>query len=246
MTNIIVTSVGEHADPTSAKMATGLRAVFERRGHEYTKDPEAEDLRIVLNFIDIKNPRPYRRRAKAIFVVALAVTTERPDNVLRQGYPLLVRSLANLCVYLVRADDAVHTYFVTLEQGYYPAPDLAGEDYFDYVYDRLHPLASSQLVIDNEFVPDLEKELWDGDALTKQLGAAGRRLDALALLPAPFPIHELLDERDLRPIERVYWICGGSSWHLWRRTTAWRVFVRAGGGGECGTNSGARAQLAGR
>jgi ribulose-5-phosphate 4-epimerase/fuculose-1-phosphate aldolase len=226
---MIFTFVGEHADPPLAKMAMGLRAAFERRGHEYTKDPEAEDLRIVFNFIDIKNPRPYRRRAKAIFVVAVAVTTERPDNVLRQGYPLLVRSLANLCVYLVRADDAVHTYFVTLEQGYYPAPDLAGEDYFDYVYDRLHPLASSQLVIDNEFVPDLEKELWDGDALTKQLGAAGRRLDALALLPAPFPIHELLDERDLRHIERLYGIGGLSYGNLSVRKDVRRFWMSASG-----------------
>ena len=226
---MIFTFVGEYADPTLAKIATGLRAVFERRGHEYTEDPEAEDLRIVFNFIDIDHPRPYRRRAKAIFVVALAVTTERPDDVLRQGYPLLVRSLANLCVYLVRTHEAVHTYFVTLEQGYYPAPDLAGQDYFDYIYDRLHPLASSQLVIDNEFVPDLERELWDGDSLTTQLSAAGRRLDALALLPAPFPIHELLDERDLRHIERLYGIGGLSYGNLSVRKDARRFWMSASG-----------------
>jgi ribulose-5-phosphate 4-epimerase/fuculose-1-phosphate aldolase len=132
-------------------------------------------------------------------------------------------------VYLVRAEDAVHTYFVTLEQGYYPAPDLAGADYFDYIYDRLHPLASSQLVIDNEFVPDLEKELWNGDRLTQQLSAAGRRLDALALLPAPFPIHELLDERDLRHIERLYGIGGLSYGNLSVRKDARRFWMSASG-----------------
>jgi hypothetical protein len=40
-------------------------------------------------------------------------------------------------------------------------------------------------VIDNEFRPDLEPELWDGDELTRSLAAVGRRLDDLGLLPAP-------------------------------------------------------------
>src|SRR3989442_451890 len=243
---MIFTFVGEYADPTLAKIATGLRAVFERRGHEYTEDPEAEDLRIVFNFIDIDHPRPYRRRAKAIFVVALAVTTERPDDVLRQGYPVLVRSLANRCVYLERVQEAVHTYFVTLEQGYYPAPDLAGQDYFDYIYDRLHPLASSQLVIDNEFVPDLERELWDGDSLTTQLSAAGRRLGALGLPPAPLPVHELLDERDLRHIERLYGIGGRSYGNLNGRKEARRVWRGGGGVGKGDKSPGGREHIMGK
>src|SRR3989442_12835340 len=104
--------------------------------------------------------------------------------------------MAYLRVSLVRVQYAVHTSFVTLEQVIYPAPDLAGQDYFDYIYDRLHPLASSQLVIDNEFVPDLERELWDCDSLTTQLSAAGRRPDAPALRPAPLSLHTPLEQRD--------------------------------------------------
>jgi ribulose-5-phosphate 4-epimerase/fuculose-1-phosphate aldolase len=226
---MLFTFVGDYSDPALARMAEGLQAVFSRRGHVYTDDPDAPDLRLVFNFIDVDRPRPYRRRAKAIFVVSVAVTDLRPDNVLRQAYPLLVRSLANLCIYLVRDRETVHTYFVTLEQGYYPIPDLTGDDYFDYIYDRLHPLASSQLVIDNEFHPDLEPELWEGDELTRQLGEAGRRLDALNLLPAPFPIHELLDERDLRHIERLYGIGGLSYGNLSVRKDARRFWMSASG-----------------
>ncbi|MDQ7819656.1 MAG: class II aldolase/adducin family protein [Armatimonadota bacterium] len=226
---MLFTCVGDYGDPALARMAAGLRAAFERRGHVYTDDPEAADLRLVFNFIAVDRPRPYRRRAKAIFVVSVAVTDQRPDNVLRQAYPLLVRSLANLCIYLVRDREALHTYFVTLEQGYYPIPDLAGDDYFDYIYERLHPLASSQLVIDNEFHPDLEPGLWEGDDLTRQLSEAGRRLDALNLLPAPFPIHELLDERDLRHIERLYGIGGLSYGNLSVRKDARRFWMSASG-----------------
>ena len=55
------------------------------------------------------------------------------------------------------------------------------------VFERLAPLAKSKLVIDNEFVADLEPELWDGDEVTADIGAAGKRMQELDLLPAPVP-----------------------------------------------------------
>ena len=59
-------------------------------------------------------------------------------------------------------------------------------------------------MIDNEFRPDLEPELWDGDEITREVGEAGKRLDELDLLPAPFPVQEFLSERDLRHVMRLY------------------------------------------
>ena len=223
------TFVGSTDDPALAQMAAGLRAVFERHGHQYEEDFDADDLRLVFNFIDVDKPRPYRRKAKAVFVVSVAVTDQRPENVLKQAYPLLVRSLANLCVYLVRDGARTTTYFVTLEQGYYQIPAMAGPAYYEYIYERLHPLASSQLVIDNEFHTDLEPALREGDDLTRQLSEAGKRLDALNLLPAPFPIHDLLDERDLRHIERLYGIGGLSYGNLSVRKDATRFWMSASG-----------------
>ncbi len=221
--------VGEYADPALSRMAAGLRSVFAAHGHDYVDDPDDPGLRLVFNFIDPDRPRPYRRKAKAVFVVSLALVDQKPENVLRQAYPLLVRSLANLCIYLVRQGEHVMTYFVTLEQGYYRIPERAGEGYFEYIYERLHPLASSQLVIDNEFHPDLERELWQGDELTRQLAAAGKRLDALDLLPAPFPIHEMVDARDLRHIERLYGIGGLSYGNLSVRKDVTRFWMSASG-----------------
>jgi hypothetical protein len=69
-------------------------------------------------------------------------------------------------------------------------------------------------VIDNEFRTDLEPELWRGDAATAEIRAAGVRLGALGLLPAPFPIEDLLDERDLRHVRRLYGIGGLSYGNL--------------------------------
>jgi ribulose-5-phosphate 4-epimerase/fuculose-1-phosphate aldolase len=223
------TFVGSYEDPTLKGIAKGLRQTYERRGHEYVEDADDNDLRLVFNFIDPERPKSYRRRAKAVFVVSVAVTDQRPENVLRQAYPLLVRSLSNLVIYLIRDGERVHTYFVTLEQGYYPIPDLVGDSYFEYIYDRLHPLATSQLVIENEFHTDLERELWNGDDLTRQLSEAGKRLEALDLLPAPFPIHELLEERDLRHIERLYGIGGLSYGNLSVRKDKKRFWMSASG-----------------
>ena len=223
------TFVGDRSDPALAHLAEGLRAVFTRKGHTYVDDPDDAGLRLVFNFIDPQKPKVYRRKAKAVFVVSVALAEQRPDNVLRQAYPLLVRSLANLCLYLVREDGQVQTYFVTLEQGYYPIPPRRGDAYFEYLYERLFPLAGSQLVIDNEFHPDLERELWEGDELTRQLAEAGRRLDALDLLPAPFPIHEMVDARDLRHIERLYGIGGLSYGNLSVRKDARRFWMSASG-----------------
>ena len=57
----------------------------------------------------------------------------------------------------------------------------------DGVVERLLPLATSQLVIDNEFRTDLEPELWDGDELTEEISdgrrAAGRPRPAAGAVP---------------------------------------------------------------
>ena len=43
--------------------------------------------------------------------------TKPPDDLLRTGYPLLVRGLANLCVMVSDTPDGLAVRFVTLEQG---------------------------------------------------------------------------------------------------------------------------------
>ena len=63
-------------------------------------------------------------------------------------------------------------------------------------------------MIDNEFVPDLPEELWDGDETTAQIHRAGERLDALDLLPSPFPLDGILSARDCRHVQLLYGIGG--------------------------------------
>ncbi len=215
---------GETAAPL-APLVEELRRALERAGFEPAEDGGLPSL--VLNLIDPDRPRPYRRRSRGTFVASLHALAAPPPDPLRHGYPLLVRSLANLSLTYV---PGTGVWFTTLERGSYLVPeqgDLAG--LADAVVARLAPLARSRLVIENEFRPDLEPELWDGDELTRSIAAAGRRLDELGLLPAPFPVEELVDERDLRHIKRLYGIGGLSYGNLSARKDERRFWMSASG-----------------
>ena len=52
-----------------------------------------------------------------------------------------------------------------------PLPDNG--DLAAAVIDRLVPLATSHLIIENDFVTDLEPELWNGDEVTASITRAG-------------------------------------------------------------------------
>ena len=84
-------------------------------------------------------------------------------------------------------------------------------------------------MIDNEFLTDLEPELWKGDEVTEEIIAAGKRMGDLDLLPSPFPIEDLLNERELRHVKRLYGIGGLSYGNLSQRKDAVRFWMSASG-----------------
>ena len=84
-------------------------------------------------------------------------------------------------------------------------------------------------MVDNVFTPDLEPELWGGDEQTAALRRAGERLDALDLLPAPFPIEKILPARDLRHVMRLYSLGGLSYGNMSARKDETRFWMSASG-----------------
>jgi ribulose-5-phosphate 4-epimerase/fuculose-1-phosphate aldolase len=144
-----------------------------------------------------------------------------PADVLKESYPMLVRTLANVVLLRVPGEGV---WFTTMERGTYKVSEDPAE-----IYERLAPLATSKLVIDNEWLPDLEPELWDGDEITADIKSGGRRLGDLDLLPAPFPVHEFLNERDLRHVMRLYSVGGLSYGNLSARKDGTRFWMSASG-----------------
>jgi hypothetical protein len=223
---------GQYQDERFQWIRDGIHAVMVERGHRFVEDADTASL--VVNIFPKGEPRSFRRRAQAVFVVSVT-EIDGGDQTIREaiprGYPLLVRSLSNLLIGLTGPEDSnPDAHFITPEQGHYKVkgtPDRA--DFFRQVYARIEPLATSRLIIDNVFDRDLPEDLWDGDAITRSIRRAGERLDAMNLLPAPFPIEEILSERELRQLKRLYGIGGLSYGNISARLDETRFWMSASG-----------------
>jgi ribulose-5-phosphate 4-epimerase/fuculose-1-phosphate aldolase len=220
-------TAGHPRTPKQIWFADGLRRVLLAHGLVETSPDQAP--RVVLHFVDLEALRPFRRRAQATFVVSVIEGPLPTGEVLPALYPLLVRTLSNMVLYLLPEGSEARAYVVTLEQGYFAVDGTDDQAFFGRIFDRMYPLASAQLVISNEFHPDLEEVLWEGDELTAALAEAGQRLDALNLLPAAFPLEELLSPRDLEHVRRLFGIGGLSYGNLSVRKDARRYWMSASG-----------------
>ncbi len=192
----------------------GISAELGARGypvqHEDRRDAAIDrHVRVVIHAVDARQPRSFRRRSQEIFVVGVAEVPDRADDMLQAGYPLLVRSLSNVFMPIANNGHGPEAYLITMEQGFHRiGHERDDASFFAHVVDRLVPLVESRLVIDNEFVPDLPPELWQGNEQTRALSRAGMRLAELDLLPAPWPIEELLSPDELRHVKRLFGIGG--------------------------------------
>src|SRR6476469_8297586 len=200
-----------NAEPLS-RFAELLRDALGRADLVETDDGNTADL--VINVVDESHQKPFRRRSRGTFVVGLY---ERESHSLPEDYPMLVRALANIARCYVPGEGA---WFTTMERGHYGDSAEQGEEALaEAVVERLLPLARSRLVIDNEFVTDLAPELWDGDEVTEEIIAAGKRMGDL----------DLLRERELRHVKRLYGIGGLSYGNLSQRKDEQRFWMSASG-----------------
>ena len=194
-----------------------------------TSNGDAQDANLVISLLDLDDPKPFRRRGKGTYVVGVFERPEHPEPIeesLRADYPQLLRGLANLVLDYVPGQGA---WFTTMERGHYGITAADDARLAEKVVERLVPLASSRLVIDNEFRTDLEPELWSGDEITDSIRAAGVRLQELDLLPNPFPIEDMLTDRELRHVKRLYGIGGLSYGNLSARKDERRFWMSASG-----------------
>jgi hypothetical protein len=214
------TPTSEGLDRFAHLIGTALEGV----GFDASNGDE-QDANLVISLLDLDDPKPFRRRGKGTYVVGVFERPEHPEPIeesLRADYPQLLRGLANLVLDYVPGQGA---WFTTMERGHYGIKAEDDARLAEKVVERLVPLASSRLVIDNEFLTDLEQELWNGDEITDSIRAAGVRLQELDLLPN----EDLLTERELRHVKRLYGIGGLSYGNLSARKDERRFWMSASG-----------------
>ena len=101
---------------------TNLREKINAEGYRLIEAKEVTDEGgIVLHPIGPEGPKSFRRRNRAVFVVGLGEAESYPEEPLKTGYPLLLRTLANLFILIVHngKQGSPEAYFFTLEQGTY-------------------------------------------------------------------------------------------------------------------------------
>ena len=218
-----------HGETTTARhrwFRDGLVREMLRRGH-VDRTGTLDEFNLVINLTDFSDPKPFRRKAQGTFVATIVDVGPEPDDIFRAFYPVLLYALSNLGVFVVTTPLGIQTHFMTMEQGHYVVECIDGQDenaFFAEIYERMAPLATSQLVINNRYIPDLPASLWEGDVTTRQLSWAGEKLGEMNLLPAPWPIQDMLSERDLKHVMRLFGIGGLSYGNLSARrdeTTFW-------------------------
>ena len=219
---------GEAKSESLDRFARLLGKELEQAGFTFG-DGDPREANLVLSLVEPDEAKPFRRGSRGTYVLAVFQRPEHPEPIeesLRADYPMLLRALANLVLDYVPGEGA---WFTTMERGHYGVVGDSEEELAKQVIERLVPLASSRLIIDNEFRTDLEPELWEGDEITESIREAGVRLGALNLLPNPFPIEDLLTERELRHVKRLYGIGGLSYGNLSARKDDNRFWMSASG-----------------
>jgi hypothetical protein len=209
----------------------GLIAELEKKGFEYLPGG-VDNAGLVLNVTDFSDAQSFRRKSQGTFGIAIVNLPERPDDYVRTCYPVLVRSLSQVGIFLLEEEGTIEAHFMTMEQGHYVVTREAGGDdkaFFSEVRDRIQPLVTARYVINNIWNPDLPRELWDGDEITNQLIDAGQKLDALNLLPTPWPIDEILTERERRHVMHLFHIGGLSYGNLSARRDSDTFWMSASG-----------------
>jgi len=175
------------------RIAKGIADEFKRHGHVLASI--GEKVKFVLHLTNFKAPGVFLRKSRTEYIVSIAVLDEKVEDIRGICYTALIKTLANMfiCIAPIAGKKIPEIYFITPEMGFYHYP-------FDRqrVYNSVMPLVSSHPVTENNLNINLPAKYWKGTPIVNELILHGHLFDTLGLLPAPFPLQEVLSKEDAK------------------------------------------------
>ncbi len=193
--------------PQGLKIFNKIIPAFITHGHRVTGD--TDQVNFVFNLTRIDAPQIFRRKSKATFVITFVVADKVYKDLRAVCYQTLIRSLSNLVVCILPAKDKPELLFTTPEAGFYRLVFDPEE-----VYTRILPIASAHFAIDNRIDTDLPVSCWQTTPVVEEIKAYGRELDALGVLPTPFPLRKVLPQEDIDQLYHLFEVKGISYGNL--------------------------------
>ena len=198
-----------HSDarPLAQRIASDITQLLATLGH--VPASMDEDIRYILNFTTLNAPNGVRRKAQNEFVVSIAILEEDVEDLRYLCYNTLIKTLSNLflCV-KAQGDTPLEVHAITPEVGFYHFPYSPQN-----VYTAIEPVITAHFAINNRIRYDLPASRCSSP-IALQIQHYGAELDALGLLPAPFPIEQVLSKENIEHLYRLFHIRGLSYGNL--------------------------------
>lgn len=195
-------------DPIRDDVAESIIKKFQEHGDVLTED--VNGINFVLNLTGVDHPNIYRRRSQNVFVISIVTGYNLNGTVRSVSYTTLVRSLSNLLICAVPTNShGTEIYFTTPEAGFY---HLSFDP--EAVYQRILPIAGAHFATDNVMSADLPEKYHISTPVVEKIKEYGRVLNELKVLPAPFPLQDVLPAEELHHLYKIFGITGASYGNL--------------------------------
>lgn len=187
-------------------VADEIIRTFRSKGHQLVDDTNGIDF--LLNLTLLGQPRAGRRNRQATKIISIVALDHYPDDFDALCYKTLVKTLSNLLICVGPANghsegNPLEAHMSTPEMGFY---HFAADP--ELIYERMQPILTSRFAVENRFEVDLPERLWKPARVVREIEKYGMELKNLGLLPAPFPIKEVLTKRELDHIYKIFGLTG--------------------------------------
>lgn len=200
--------IRNNATSLGYKIADEITEKCLSHGHIISTDPYQANF--ILNITNVMDPQFFKRRSKSVFLITIVSGENINGNMQSACYTTLIKTFANMLI-CAREESNNHlkAYFTTPEAGFYNIEYDAEE-----AYNLMIPVAGAHYSTENVFIPDLPERFYSGSPVVDEIIKFGKKMDELGVLPAPFPLRQLLSEEDMLHLYRVFGITGASYGNL--------------------------------